>query len=142
MTHGTAAVGTLQPACQLLSSHSQPMRRLRAFMQAALSAQQAQSAAAHPTAQPLHLLHCRIIRADGNELCKLVPTEGMDPTMELHGTAPLLCLLSSTGSLRCSTSTLLLHSLVLVGPHDHRSRCTADKIIIDESAWLWEVQDP
>lgn len=32
-----------------------------------------------------HLLHCCIIRTDGNELCKLVPRERMKTSVELHG---------------------------------------------------------
>jgi hypothetical protein len=32
-----------------------------------------------------HLLHCCIIRADCNELCKLVSGKGMESGMKLHG---------------------------------------------------------
>jgi hypothetical protein len=31
-----------------------------------------------------HLLHRCIIRADGNELCQLVPRKGIKPGVELH----------------------------------------------------------
>jgi hypothetical protein len=60
-----------------------------------------------------HLLHCCIIRADGNELCKLVSREGMESGMKLHGSL-LSMLQRGFGPIKSLNHLLLLLGLLVV----------------------------